>query len=498
MKRRIRSIFLLMSLCILGVNGFQGYWLYTNYQLQVQQFTRTVREALFEAMEKQQLTDARKLFRSQTGESPERIIIRRFDTDAKAMQVERKEETRLVRPMPGPPRGDAMGVRMYAFRANTSQRSKPLTADTLARRISNMLIVNWTENRPFNLPKLDSLYRAELLLRGIDEPYQLDTLQLATTEQTVRRTEAGGTNTVKLLTLPTQAPTPEHGIQTPPVPVNPVSGQFAVASFGTPTGFILRKMGWLLGGSGLLLVLTTGCFLFMLSTILKQKKLSEIKNDFINNMTHELKTPIATVSAAVEAMQHFGALNDPKKTETYLSISKNELQRLSDLVEKVLNMAVEEQRELVLNPEPVSLSELVAELVQRHSLRAPKPVDFEVQIPASETVRVDKIHFANILNNLIDNAIKYSGEAVNIRLGSIRQGREWRLTVADNGKGIPKGYQEAIFDRFFRVPTGNLHPVKGFGLGLYYVRQVVEKHGGRIGVQSEPGKGSTFYIHMVE
>ena len=232
----------------------------------------------------------------------------------------------------------------------------------------------------------------------------------------------------------------------------------------------------------------------MLSTILRQKKLSEVKNDFINNMTHELKTPIATVTAAVEALQHFGALNDPKKTQTYLTISQNNLQRLSDLVEKVLNLAVEEKRALVLRPEPINLYDIVNELIASHQLKTPKPVTFQVDIPTDTIVTVDRIHFANALNNLIDNAINYSRNQVTVRLSFQRSEQGWQLAVADDGIGIAKTYQSAIFDRFFRVPTGDLHPVKGFGLGLAYVRQVIERHGGYISLRSEPGKGSEFLL----
>ena len=183
-----------------------------------------------------------------------------------------------------------------------------------------------------------------------------------------------------------------------------------------------------------------------------------------------------------EALQNFGALNDPAKTQAYLSISRTELQRLSDLVEKVLNIAVDERQQLELSPEPVQPAELVAEIVARHQLQASKPVKFDVQLAPATAVQFDRLHMGNVINNLIDNAIKYSKEAVTITIRGRQEPTGWHLTVADDGPGIEAGYQEAIFDRFFRVPTGNLHNVKGFGLGLYYVRQVVERHGGRIGV----------------
>jgi signal transduction histidine kinase len=196
----------------------------------------------------------------------------------------------------------------------------------------------------------------------------------------------------------------------------------------------------------------------------------------------------------VEGMLSFGALQDAQKTQLYLNISRNELQRLSDLVEKVLNIAVEEKKEFVLMPEPLKPSELIEEIVAQYQLKAPKPVDFVIDIAEETMVHVDRMHMENTLNNLIDNAIKYSYEGVTIRISSYRKNNAWCLSVKDSGIGIPKTYQRAIFERFFRVPTGDLHQVKGFGLGLSYVKQVVEKHGGYIEVQSEPLQGSEFLL----
>ena len=489
MKQRIRSIFVLMTVCILGVMAFQGYWLYTSYQLHEQQFRRTVRGAFISAVEKQQFNDARQLVRGEirSDEPRRRFHFRPMESEddlpESRIAFDRRSDSAFVTVTDSQP----VRVQVMNYRIKRQLRSSKdsIFIDTMARKITKMLILDWAGDHKFNLKKFDSTYRAELRLRDVEADYQLDTIQL---KPDIFRQQMDN---------PMRTGSP---IKTPPMPINPVKNQFLQASFDSPTGYILRKMDWLLAGSALLMALTTWCFLYMLSTILKQKKLSEIKNDFINNMTHELKTPIATVSAAVEAMQHFGALNDSQKTNTYLNISKNELQRLSDLVEKVLNMAVDEKKELELNREWLKPSELIQEVVGNHQLKASagvpvKLVAIEVEsIPENARVQADRLHLGNAINNLIDNAIKYSQESVQILINSRADESGWRLTVEDNGNGIPKVYHEVIFDRFFRVPTGNLHPVKGFGLGLSYVRQVVEKHGGRIEVSSEPGRGSVFVI----
>ena len=430
MNRRIRSIFWLMILCIIGINAFQGYWLWTTYRFNRRQFNQTVQDALFSVFRQYRIAEEK--------------------------------------PYPGPP-------------------GKFVPTDMPPRRIPNRIVLDWPEGTRANLAELSVAYWAELDQRGINARFLLDTVRVLA-QNPIDKLR------VNQLEIRVTQNAASSGLTTLLMPINPVQNLFVRASFETPTFYVLRQMGWLLGSSVFLLFLTTGSFLFMLSTILRQKKLSEVKNDFINNMTHELKTPIATVAAAVEALRHFGALDDPQKTQTYLAISQNNLQRLSDLVERVLNLAIEEKREFALRLEPINLPDLVNELIASHQVKSTKPITYQVNIPADTTVRVDRVHFGNTLNNLIDNAINYSHNQVTVRLTFRRNGQGWQLAVADDGIGIAKTYQSAIFDQFFRVPTGDLHPVKGFGLGLAYVRQVVERHGGRVSLRSDPGKGSEFML----
>ncbi|MEO6287350.1 MAG: HAMP domain-containing sensor histidine kinase [Dyadobacter sp.] len=480
-----------MTSCIVAINAFQGYWLWTTYLLNRQQFLMTVQDAWFQTMEGQQVASARKLFDEKEdndlampGRNPRLLIRYKSPEIEKNKYFYHLETNSRVPDSPPVSRSSGSNLRGSKLLAPSSPPAV-LPADTLALRLSKRIVGGWEQNRQIDLKKFEKIYRAELKRHGVDVAFRLDTL-LITPEEKDGYLVVFDSESYK---------TPDDGVlRTIPLPVNPVRHLFMQASFPKPVSYLLQRMGWLLGSSVLLLILTTGCFLLMLNTILRQKKLSEIKNDFINNMTHELKTPISTVTAAIEALLHFGALKDPAKTNDYLTISQNNMHRLSDLVEKVLNLAVDERQELELRPEPINLSELVATLVADHRVRAVKQVNFKLDIPEATTVSVDRVHFSNVLNNLIDNAINYSAEQVVVRMNYRKEPDGWQLAVADNGIGIPKAYHNAIFDRFFRVPTGDLHVVKGFGLGLAYVRQVVERHGGNIRVTSEPGKGSEFIL----
>ncbi len=466
MQRRLRFIFGLLAVCLVGSYGFQAYWLWGSYRLVTAQVARTAHEALAAVVQRQQLKRANKVFNIRFNDyaspgdapgTPRRWQIEQLDTGLTPAQAVRQR-------WPAAP---------AARTGRPSEAARAARTDSLARQLSNFVISNWQGEQRVDMAQLARAYRAELRRRQVALPFRLDTLA---------------------------APAGLAGfsLHTPAVPLNPVRETAVVASFRPPRAFVLGRLAGALAGSALLLGLTTGCFSLMLSTILRQKKLSEVKSDFINNMTHELKTPLATVSAAVEALQSFGALADAQRTATYLTLARQELHRLADLVDKVLHAAVAERpgHALVLHPEPLRPAELVAELVQRHKLQNTNGLQVDVQLAPTDTLLADRLHLAGALDNLLDNAIKYSGAGARIGLHSQLAEGGWQLTVTDNGPGIAAGYQEAVFEQFFRVPTGNLHPVKGFGLGLYYVRQVVAAHGGRVHVRPAPGGGSAFVVWL--
>lgn len=503
MRNRIRNILVLMCTCILGIFAFQGYWLYNNYQLKLDEFNKDINDALRTALFNKQFMDAGRYLNlspvhaagaasNVSGRGANMSFHKfpgqfyfdatvRIDTPI-MLTITRQTQTDTVHGTSSVAinaQPATLAVSNFTPRQMKDSVTRRVYVDSFAREVSQVLMMNkFYEERP-SIKKLDSTFTAELLKHGITTDYKLDTMKID-----------------PYATAPSFFEKPANKLQTARNSFNPFSSIFVQATFGSPLRDILGKMIWTLLSSALLLIFTTLCFLYMLRTILRQKKLSEVRNDFINNMTHELKTPIATVSAAVEAMQNFNALSDQQKTKQYLQISRQELNRLSDLVEKVLHIAVEEKEDIELFREPVDLNELVRHIVGNHRLKANKKVDFHYTLLAEPMVNVDKTHLSNAINNLVDNAIKYSGDPAEVSVFISRRGDLLQVTVKDNGIGIPHNYQDSIFEKFFRVPTGNLHNVKGFGLGLSYVKKIVEKHGGSISVKSEPEKGSAFLLEI--
>lgn len=266
-------------------------------------------------------------------------------------------------------------------------------------------------------------------------------------------------------------------------------------------GIVLRQMTGILVTSLVILIILGFSFWYLIHTILRQKTLEEMKSDFTNNITHELKTPIAVAYAATDALLNFQQADNPAKRERYLRICQEQLQRLGGLVEQILSMSMERRKTFRLKLEEVKLSDLLPALAEQHKLKADKPTDIRLDIiPTDLTAYADRTHLSNILSNLLDNAVKYSaGKAdivVSCRLVEHDGQKYTVISVLDHGIGIVRDRLPHVFDKFYRVPTGNLHEVKGYGLGLFYVKTMVEKHNGTVEVRSEPGRGSEFIVKL--
>ena len=266
---------------------------------------------------------------------------------------------------------------------------------------------------------------------------------------------------------------------------------------GNPTGFLLKRLLVPILFSVFLIGFTILSFSLLYRNLLRERRLADIKNEFISNITHELKTPIATVSVAIEALRSFNANMDPQRTKEYLDISANELQRLSLLVDKVLKLSMFEKKEIELKYEPLDMKEMVKEVTSSMRLQFEKHhAEVNVNANGDTTLEGDRLHLVSVIFNLLDNALKYSNGKPQIGIDIHTVDSKLQLNISDSGIGIPAEYQNKVFEKFFRVPTGNLHNAKGYGLGLSYVAHVINRHKGTIKVESTEGNGTTFSISL--
>ncbi|WP_315820862.1 HAMP domain-containing sensor histidine kinase [Paraflavitalea speifideaquila] len=245
-------------------------------------------------------------------------------------------------------------------------------------------------------------------------------------------------------------------------------------------------------------IMIIAAFYVTVTALLRQKKLSEIKNDFINNMTHEFKTPLATISLAVDALRNDKVLQDRTKMDYFSSIIKEENKRMNKHVETILQAAVMDRQELQLNKQPLHVHDLIHEIMDNYTLQLDeKQGRADLNLSARQDyIEADPVHFRNLISNLIDNAVKYSKENLVLKITTHSTNKNLVIRVEDNGIGMTKETVRRIFEKFYRAHTGNLHNVKGFGLGLSYVKTIVDAHNGKIKVESILGRGSAFTLEL--
>lgn len=265
-------------------------------------------------------------------------------------------------------------------------------------------------------------------------------------------------------------------------------------------GFVLKSLRWKIATTVVFTLIILAAFYLTLRTMLRQKKLGEIKNDFINNMTHEFKTPIATISLAVDAMRNEKVIQDREKMGYFSGIIKEENQRMNRQVETILKASQLDKQETDLNLKPLNVHVVIKDVVDNFILQLQEKqgmvhLDLDAQ---NDLVNADEVHFSNMVNNLVDNAVKYARENVPpiIKVSTQSNAKHFILRIEDNGIGMNRDTVKRIFERFYRAHTGNVHNVKGFGLGLSYVKSMVEAHDGDIKAESTLGKGSTFTVDL--
>lgn len=357
--------------------------------------------------------------------------------------------------------------------------------DIVRQQSSNYFIVNIESE--INALRLEELMQKELVRLSLDVPFEY-----AIFDCTSDRMAYGARCEPTTETQPEEAVTKASYLP----PDENLLYYFGV-KFPERTGYLWEKMQVVFFFTAVLL-LTVTFFIFSMIVILRQRRLAGMQKDFIDNMTHEFKTPLSTIRIAAGVFQRDERIAADSRLSRYATLIHEQYERLNNQVEKVLQISRIEKGNFEIKKERVDLTELLPPLLSGITVRAEEQGGtLKTRIPEGGLmVNADPVHLSNILHNLLDNAVKYGGDNPQITIGGRQKKDELHLYVADEGPGISKEHQDRLFEKFYRVPTGDVHDVKGFGLGLFYVHQICRAHGWQIRVESQEGEGTTFYLRM--
>lgn len=512
-KYHVGWITALTAIALLGLIATQLYWINNAFTLKQQHFSLSVNEALKNVVYKLEKQNAaakikrrlnlrkqgmRWMLQSDTvkgGDAGQSIkIFEEMTTDSAGVELHKTRKKTVSND------SSHIGVNINVCsddpfvithidssddRFNWMLKQSDMVSDIFDELVSINIYKGY--NDKIDTLLIDSILKAELLDRGVKAKYDYGIYNTAYNYFPIETMEE---SKKEILTSPYKINlSPDNVFITP---------KFLAIHFPFEKNYILQTMWFMLTGSGILVLILIFSFYYTVSTILQQKKLSDIKNDFINNMTHELKTPISTVSLASEMLGDSSIEKSKEKSDHYIRIIKEENQRLGLLVENILQTAVLDKGQFKLRMQEVDAHEIIDRAISNIRLQVEKR-EGEIHLEKNAKANIlnaDRVHLTNIIYNLVDNALKYSEQKPTIKISTENVNEGIQISVSDKGIGISKENQKKIFDTFYRVPTGNIHNVKGFGLGLSYVKAAVEKHGGNVSVISELGKGSTFKIFI--
>lgn len=484
MKRRIALVLTLMSLCVSGIIGLQLYWNYQNYLRTLKTFDHDINAALEVAVNREirsrhdQMVSKVKVWLKDTtlvtitcnNDNPKKHTVFHLK-DKKPLYEDEgvflglssfKESLPQITP--------AAKELFIAHFADTTVRSdlEKGIVYYYTQRLGNHLDGMYKQTK-LNPSNLKFLYREELAKRGITAQFELSRVNADTLAKAFKTEQV---NTALR---------------------RPFTKKIIFAGFESPDLWFLNEMKWLILTSIILIGITLFCFAFTVKTLLSQQQLVALKENFINNVTHELNTPIASIKITAEALRTFK--HDEKTRNSYLEMIAQQTDKLSTLANQVLESANTRSNPVM---QVLSLNGLIAEAIsdlQPYATRCNAEINF---MPAAQHFYISgaKEQFVKVMINLLENAMKYSLTSPKISIVLNAVGRKVELLVADQGIGIPAVYREQIFERFFRVPQGDVHDMKGYGLGLSYVQEVIEQHGGKVSVSANLPRGTIFTIQL--
>jgi len=538
-RKSIRAIILLMSVALVGIISLQIYWILHDIKLKEQQFDQSVNQAMSNIVDRIETTEAINLLQERVFKIDPlhitQLMIRDTATEVPITITDTGIEIprHAIKPPPVIDDLDNADINIEFHRPGSNQtflrvqrrnyvqkdstsshriQSSKITriygdsAEVIIRQneekikarleklndVMEKMALEFTEpesdvSHRLDPDRLDSLVKNELRNRGIDLTANYGVLNGASNSFLLSKSEVPAKELMK------------SKYKTLLFPNDIISRpDFLILHFPNSKKYLLASMWLMLLGSSLFTFIILFGFAYTIQVIFRQKKLSDIKTDFINNMTHEFKTPIATISLAVDSIKDSRVKSNTEKFDYFTRIIREENKRMNSQVENVLQMAQIEKGELQLRNEEVNMHSIIEHAVDLITLQVEsKEGSLICSLGASSPiVKGDPIHLSNVIFNLLDNANKYSPLKPEIAVSTENLKNGLLIKVSDKGPGMSKDTQKRIFEKFYRIPTGNLHDVKGFGLGLSYVKAIVEKHHGWISVDSDLGKGSTFRIFI--
>lgn len=503
-KQNVSVISIIVSLAFLALIAIQIYWIKNDIDLKEEEFVGHVNTALNntaykleKASYKDKIAKKVKLRKQGITDGNKVKILTELSTDSNGVSTSlysqkeymRSDTIKYTSEFPY----NLIDTKTDTIKAIENVRKELLKQKTaIVNDIFDEIVsINVYNNyKPqINKSLLDSILKEELTAQGITAKYHYSISSL----------HPGSIKTNNLSEAESEKDSLGIGYKINLSPNNVfIQPEYLTVHFPNQKKYILQTMWAMLVVSCMVICILIFAFYYFITTIVRQKKLSTIKNDFISNMTHEFKTPISTISLAAEMLGDDSVTKTPEKQARFLRMIKDENKRLSVLVESILQTAILDKGEFKLKLNELDLHEIINTAINNtHLLIDQRSGKITTYLNASKVkLQADRMHLTNIVFNLIDNAVKYTQGSPEIIITSENTENGINIYIADNGIGISKENQKKIFDKFYRVPTGNVHNVKGFGLGLSYVQAVVQKHGGEISVQSELGKGSTFKVFL--
>lgn len=496
-NRKYKWILYIIVLVILGTISIQVYWNYKNYLINKQQLINDVQISLDNAVDSYYTNLAKKstIGFAFEANSEEDYIIKsgRFDSVLNHINIKERAFTQFdsidikgVKVVRGIDT-DSVLKRFHLEHKNRLSDSIHMeinwnqkeTLDTLIindfQRLTSKVVLSMTADT-LNLKHIDSLFKSELDRKDLTVSYGLSFYQNKKINNSLHHKNIKDS---ALITTSKSSFLPR--------------GSTLKAHFNNETKIILKRILSSILISTLLILAVISSLFYLLKIIKRQKQLAEIKNDLISNITHEFKTPIATIGVALESINSFNVINDKEKTKKYINMSSSQLSKLNLMVEKLLETATLDSGNLEFHKESIDIKNLIESLLIRYKTQHPNKIFSLNTKEESLLINIDAFHFENAINNILDNAVKYGGDTISLVLKTNQ--KTTSISISDNGNTLKPENKHRIFEKFYRIPKGNTHDIKGYGIGLYYTKTIIDKHSGNIALDLSDGQ-TTFKISL--